>query len=96
MVLAFPVASACLISVVDFLTKDIFLRSVEAVPWLFCKCVKSFCLSFSVSESLSDDVFTPAALSCSIRVLVGFLSSFANSATVVLDIWCIPSHDRYS
>jgi len=34
MVRALPEASACLISLVDFLTSVIFLRSGAAVPWL--------------------------------------------------------------
>jgi hypothetical protein len=34
---ALPVASACLISLVDFFTMVIFLRSAEAVPWLACR-----------------------------------------------------------
>jgi hypothetical protein len=37
MVRALPVASACLISLVDFFTRVIFLRSGEAVPWLACR-----------------------------------------------------------
>jgi hypothetical protein len=37
MVRALPVASACLISLVDFLVSVIFLRAAEAVPWLACR-----------------------------------------------------------
>jgi hypothetical protein len=37
MVRALPDESACLISLVDFFTSVIFLRSGEAVPWLACR-----------------------------------------------------------
>ena len=96
MVRALPVASACLISLVDFLTKVIFLRSGDSVPWLALRWFNSFCLSPSVRASLGVDLSTPAKRNCSIRVLVDFLSSLANSATVVLDICGFPLHDHYS
>ena len=75
-------ASACLISLVDFFTRVIFLRSALAVPWLACKWAKSLCLSDSVSGSEAAVLATPADLSCSSRVTVGFLSSVANSAII--------------
>ena len=56
-------------------------------------CIDNYTNNFFTS---ADDLFTPAALSCSSSVSVGFLSSLANSATVVLDILGIPLHDRYS
>ena len=52
MVRALPVESACLISLVDFFTSVIFLRSGAAVPWLACRKPSSFCLSASVSASV--------------------------------------------
>ena len=60
MVRALPVASACLISVVCFLTKVIFLRSAPAVPWLLCKKFNKLCLSESVKTSVADVLETPA------------------------------------
>ena len=92
MVRALPVESACLISLVDFFTSVIFLRSGVAVPWLACRYPSSFCLSASLSESVAADFATPALRSCSSRVSVDFLSSLANSATVVLDMCCGAFH----
>ena len=83
-----PVASACLISLVDFFTKVIFLRSPVAVPWLVLRWLSKACLSASETASFSDFLLTPAALSCSNKTLVGLFSSAANSATVLLVIGC--------
>ena len=96
MVRALPVASACLISLVDFFTKVIFLRSGVSVPWLAFKKPSNFCLSASVSSSEVEPLGTPADFNCSSSVSGDFLSSLANSATVVLVICGIPIHDRYA
>src|SRR5450830_139919 len=96
MVRALPVASACLISLVDFFTSVIFLRSTAVVPWLACRKLNSCCLSDSVRLSEEERLETPAVRSCSSRVSGDFLSSLANSATVVLDIFGSCLHDHYS
>ena len=96
MVRALPVASACLISVVDFLTSVIFLRSGATVPWLACKKLNKRCLSASVKVSEGAVLATPADFNCSMSVSGDFLSSVANSAMVVLDICVRTFHDHYA
>src|SRR5256885_487870 len=86
MVRARPDESACLISLVDRLVSVIFLAPL---PWLACRWLSSCCLSPSVNASDALSLATPAALSCCSNVSGVLLSSLANSATVLLDIYAL-------
>jgi hypothetical protein len=58
-----------------------------AVPWEERRWSSRRSLSFSLSESSTEDFLTPAACSCSSSVPAGLLSSAANWATVVTAMW---------
>src|SRR5574344_6871 len=88
MVRALPVASACLISLVERLVSVIFLRSPSPTPLVFFKWASNCCLSLSLNASLADFLATPAACNCSSRSWGDLWSSLANSATVFNDISC--------
>jgi hypothetical protein len=88
---ALPLASACLISLVDLRTSVIFLRSVALVPCALRRNSSRRSLSASVSASSADFLATPAESNCSSSAAAGRFSSVANWATVVTAIVDVPS-----
>ena len=85
-----PLASACLISLVDLRTSVIFLRS-PVVPCALRRNSSRRSLSASVSVSLADFFDTPADSNCSSSAAAGRFSSVASWATVVTAIVGLPS-----
>ena len=87
---ALPLASACLISLVDLRVSVIFLRSPPAtVPCDERRWSSRRSLSLSVSESSVDALLTPADCSCSSSAAAGRFSSAASWATVVRPYVCL-------
>ena len=84
MVRALPLASACLISLVDFFVSVIFLRSAAAtVPWDVRRNSSKRSLSDSLKASSGETLATPAECNCSSNAEGWRLSCAASWATVV-------------